>query len=86
MSEEIKEDKEDEINHPKHYTKGKIEVISIIEYTLSPIEFKGFLKGSIIKYIARENYKGHLSDIKKAEWYAKKLAHLGREVIADAER
>ena len=54
---------------PEHYKKGKIEVIEIMKDQLTPEEFKGFIKGLIVKYILRADYKGGLEDYKKAQWY-----------------
>lgn len=57
--------KEDDINHPSHYTRGKIEVIDFIEDQQLPYHL-----GNVIKYIARAGYKGDkLEDLKKARWY-----------------
>lgn len=57
--------KEDGINHPSHYTRGKIEVIDFIEDQQLPYHL-----GNVIKYIARAGYKGDkLEDLKKARWY-----------------
>ena len=56
---------EDVINHPSHYTRGKIEVIDFIEDQQLPYHL-----GNVIKYIARAGYKGDkLEDLKKARWY-----------------
>lgn len=56
---------EDVINHPSHYTRGKIEVIDFIEDQQLPYHL-----GNVIKYIARAGYKGDkLEDLKKAQWY-----------------
>ena len=63
----------DMINHPQHYTLGKIEVIDFIED-------KGlnFNLGNVVKYVARAGHKKSsgksmdakaLEDLKKAQWY-----------------
>ena len=63
----------DVINHPQHYTLGKIEVIGFIED-------KGlnFNLGNVVKYVARAGHKKSsgksmdakaLEDLKKAQWY-----------------
>lgn len=65
----------DPVNKPAHYSlnhKG-IEAIQAIEAALTPEEFRGFLKGNILKYTWREKYKNGLEDNKKAVWYANKL-------------
>lgn len=58
---------EDKVNHPKHYTFGKLEVIDVLEdWGLD----KDFCLGNTIKYIARARHKGNeLEDLKKAQWY-----------------
>lgn len=55
----------DSVNHPAHYSVGKIEVIDAIE------EWKlGFSLGNVVKYAARADHKGNrLEDLKKARWY-----------------
>lgn len=65
--------KYDNVNHPMHYTQGKIEVISIMEDKLTPEEFRGLVKGMVLKYITRERYKNGLEDLKKARWYLDRL-------------
>ena len=57
----------DVVNHPSHYTDGKIEVIDFIED-------KGlnFHRGNAVKYIARAGKKNtakEVEDLKKAVWY-----------------
>ena len=55
----------DPVNHPSHYTRGKIEVIDYIED-------QGFTYnlGNAIKYISRAGYKDNaVEDLKKAMWY-----------------
>lgn len=59
--------KNDIVNHPSHYTDGKIEVIDFIEG-------KGlnFHRGNAVKYIARagkKNPEKEIEDLKKARWY-----------------
>ena len=63
----------DNVNHPKHYTSGKIEVIKIIEDQLTSEEYRGYIKGQVIKYITRERHKNGLEDLKKARWYLDRL-------------
>lgn len=57
----------DIVNHPSHYTDGKIEVIDFIED-------KGlnFHRGNAVKYIARagkKNPEKEIEDLQKAAWY-----------------
>lgn len=65
---------EDTINHPSHYTKGRYEVIDIIEQAVQ--DWSGVLAvciGNVIKYVMRAPYKGsRLENLKKARWYLDK--------------
>lgn len=63
----------DNVNYPKHYTTGKYECIDVLEDWMTYQEFKGFLKGNVLKYIHRYKYKNGLEDLKKAQWYLNKL-------------
>lgn len=62
------------INHPSHYTLGKIEVIEAIE------DWKlGFNRGNAIKYVARAGKKDpekEIEDLGKAVWYLKREVEL----------
>ena len=64
---------ENNVDHPGHYKLGSIEVITIIEDQLTDEEFRGYIKGQILKYILRERGKGGLEDLKKANWYLRRL-------------
>jgi hypothetical protein len=59
----------DEVNHPPHYLVGGIEVIDYIKAKLTPEEFRGYLKGNVIKYISRADHKNGMTDWGKADWY-----------------
>jgi hypothetical protein len=63
----------DMVNSPAHYGQGKIECIEYIEDFLSPDEYIGYLRGNIAKYNHRWRYKNGLEDLRKAEWYHKRL-------------
>ena len=65
-------EEQDMVNHPEHYNKAGIETIDAIEAMLTP-KFDYYLQGNIIKYIWRYRYKNGVEDLKKAEWYLKKL-------------
>ena len=67
-------DDKDMVNSPSHYTQGGIETIDYIEAKLTPEEFKGYLKGNIIKYTSRAGLKDEVKqEFAKAQWYIKKL-------------
>lgn len=62
------------VEHPQHYNQGKIETIDLIEGSLTKEEYKGFLKGNILKYICRASFKGcETEDYQKASWYLERL-------------
>lgn len=66
----------DMVNSPDHYKNNPlgIECIRAIEASMSSEEFKGYLKGNVMKYIWRYTYKQKpLEDLKKAEYYLKAL-------------
>lgn len=57
----------DEVNRPKHYCDGKIEVIDFIED-----KQLNFCRGNAVKYIARagkKNKSTEIQDLEKAVWY-----------------
>lgn len=60
----------DVINHPAHYTDGKFETIEAIE-AWRP----GYHLGNAVKYISRAGKKSkdtELEDLRKARWYIKR--------------
>lgn len=64
----------DKVNHPSHYTEGrKYETIDVIADNLTEEGFEGFCIGCVFKYISRYRKKNGLEDLKKAEWYLKKI-------------
>jgi len=66
--------REDEVNKPPHYNKGKVECIEAIEAMLTPEEYLGYLRGNSFKYRWRFRYKKEAhSDLLKAQWYDKKV-------------
>tara|TARA_R110000782_G_scaffold229975_1_gene316287 strand:+ start:550 stop:864 length:315 start_codon:yes stop_codon:yes gene_type:complete len=68
---------EDLVNSPKHYNTGGIECIESIEASMSKLEFAGYLKGNLSKYIWRYNYKGKpKEDLLKAKWYLDRLLEI----------
>jgi hypothetical protein len=64
----------DAIN-PSHYKTGKIECIEYIEDKLTPEEYRGYIKGNVLKYITREKHKNGDEDIRKAKWYLDRLVN-----------
>ena len=67
----------DAVNFPQHYNEGGIEAIDAIKASMSLTEFKGYLKGNVLKYTWRYTYKEKpLEDLNKAKWYLEKLISL----------
>jgi len=53
-----------------HYNRGVIQPIDFMESNFTPDEYRGFLKGQVIKYISRYRYKGApIEDLTKAQTY-----------------
>ena len=72
-----KEKKEpvDNINSPEHYKVGGIETIDFIKAKLTPEEFRGYLKGNVLKYASRAGHKNNaVEDAGKLAWYANRLS------------
>jgi hypothetical protein len=63
----------DSVNNPHHYNTGKIECIDAIKESMDSHDFKGYLKGNILKYLWRYEYKNGVEDLRKAKWYLDKL-------------
>jgi len=65
----------DSVNHPSHYTDGKIEVIDFIED-----KKLGYHLGNACKYICRcrlkNGGKDKVQDLRKAIWYIERQIHL----------
>lgn len=68
--ENVSQYKNDPVNHPSHYTDGKIEVIDfILDKKLN------FTRGNAVKYISRagkKNPETEIEDLQKAAWYINK--------------
>lgn len=57
----------DPVNHPKHYTSGKIEVADFIAD-----QKMNFFLGNVVKYVCRAGKKDPdklVEDLEKAKWY-----------------
>lgn len=66
----------DPVNHPSHYTQGKIECIDFIQD-----KKLNFCRGNAVKYIVRAGLKDpnkEIEDLKKAIWY---LEHEIQDII-----
>lgn len=70
------ETKEDKVNSPSHYTKGKVEAIDVIEDAIrhAPDPVVGMLQAQVLKYVLRCWHKGNAEqDLQKSEWYLRRL-------------
>jgi hypothetical protein len=64
----------DNVNHPSHYTQGKVECIDAIEAaTVKKTGLDAVCTANIIKYIWRCEDKNGLEDLKKARWYLDRM-------------
>lgn len=70
----IKQKEEDVVNHPNHYTQGRVECIDALESaTINKRGIEAVCTANIIKYLWRYESKNGLEDVKKAQWYLQKL-------------
>lgn len=56
-----------------HYRSKRVQPWDAMAAWFTPEEFRGFLKGNAIKYLARERDKGGRQDLAKARHYLDKL-------------
>lgn len=63
----------DNVYKPNHYTNRKHECIDEIKAMLTEEEYRGYLKGNVIKYRFRANSKNGEEDMQKADNYAHRL-------------
>lgn len=66
--------------NPLHYQKYPLQMIENMQNSMTPDEFKGYLKGNIMKYISRYQDKNGVEDLKKADWYLNKLIEVEIEM------
>jgi Protein of unknwon function (DUF3310) len=59
-----------------HYSKKQVQPWDAMAEWMTQEEFAGFLRGNVIKYIARCNDKGGLEDLLKARHYLDKLIEI----------
>lgn len=84
LRDDSEDDTEDMVNKAPHYNKGGIECIKAIEASMTPEEYRGFLKGQVIKYVWRYLDKGEpVKDLKKARYYVDDLIRVMEAVNHD---
>ena len=60
----------DVVNHPAHYTAGKVECIDALEAVTEGLEgIEAVCTANAIKYLWRWKRKGGNEDLQKAKWY-----------------
>lgn len=75
---------EENVNHPSHYNRGKLECIDIMEDVFGIDETRAFCKLNAFKYIVRAELKGNeVEDIDKALWYLNKHQELIKRQYAE---
>lgn len=64
----------DMVNHPQHYTSGKVECIDALEAaTIHLTGIEAVYTANAIKYMWRWKQKNGVEDLKKAQWYINRL-------------
>jgi len=62
------------VENPDHYNTGSIEAIEAIKASMPSEQFFGYLKGNVMKYLWRYDYKEKpIEDLRKADWYLNRL-------------
>ena len=69
------ENSESRVAHPAHYqTSNGLETIDVMEaFTEDMAGYEAVCTSNVLKYICRWKKKNGLEDLKKAEWYLKRL-------------
>lgn len=67
------DEQENHPEHPEHYQGDGIECIDAIKAAMTPEEFRGFLRGNVMKYVWRYDRKGGVNDLYKASDYLCRL-------------
>ena len=69
------EKSESRVAHPAHYqTSNGLETIDVMEaFTEDMAGYEAVCTSNVLKYICRWKKKNGLEDLKKAEWYLKRL-------------
>jgi len=64
-----------------HYRDMQMQPWDVMQAVLTPEEFRGFLKGNVIKYAMRQGKKDGTDDAGKAQHYAQKLAEIDAQGV-----
>ena len=64
----------DAVQHPSHYTQGKVECIEALESATAGLSgIEAVCTANAIKYLWRWRRKNGVEDVKKAQWYINHL-------------
>ena len=73
----------DNVNHPTHYTNGKIECIdALAAATNGLVGIEAVCTANAIKYLWRWKFKNGIEDLKKTMWY---VDHLIKELEGNSD-
>ena len=62
------------VNHPPHYTVGKVECIDALEAATTGLQgIEAVCTANAIKYLWRWKHKNGVTDLHKAQWYIDRL-------------
>lgn len=67
----MKNENNDKVNNPAHYTAGGIETLDYIKAKVS--DYHSYAVGNIVKYVSRYEHKNGIEDLKKAQFYLNDL-------------
>lgn len=67
----MKNDNNDKVNNPAHYTTGGIETLDYIKAKVK--DYPSYVAGNILKYVSRYEHKNGIEDLKKAQFYLNDL-------------
>lgn len=67
----MKNENNDKINNPAHYTAGGIEMLDYIKAKVK--DYPSYVAGNILKYVSRYEHKNGIEDLKKAQFYLNDL-------------
>lgn len=67
----MKNENNDKVNNPAHYTAGGIETLDYIKAKIK--DYPSYAAGNILKYVSRYEHKNGIEDLKKAQFYLNDL-------------
>ncbi|EKB1221289.1 DUF3310 domain-containing protein [Listeria monocytogenes] len=67
----MKNENNDNVNNPSHYTSGGIETLDYIKAKVK--DYPSYVAGNILKYVSRYEHKNGIEDLKKAQFYLNDL-------------